>query len=543
MTAASEYPRVASAMFSSENERAVLSVLLSASETMGVVRLRLKPDDFYESRHGRIYAAMLALDDAGTRIDPLSVSGELLRSGEIAAVGGKDYIGSLIDEVPREAKANLEHYTSVILSYAKRRSLAALGTTLAGAAADPGIEPRVLAEHHRDGLDRFLAATSDDRLQAALVAIDVPDAEPVQWTVERLLPAGEIAILVGDGGSFKSTVAAHIAAAIAGGHAVFDEFATRAGPALIISAEDAAPIIRMRLAAFCAGHGWDADVILRRVHILAQSDASLADRGWQLHIEREVRRLQPAIVFADPLADLLSGDENSNSEMRPVIKFLRKVGRDSGAAVGVVHHAGKAAQDKRQIDRIRGASALVSASRTTLLFEYSDSGVAVHHLKSSRGPKLEPFVVQRTIDSVPGNRADWISARLMFHHSASAPLSRGETFVIAQTSATPGMTTSDLKAAAIGSGTSAHDISSALRVLESRGRIRFEDGQRGAKHWFSVVSTTLPGKVDNSTLPTLPAPCPATLPEASLDLAGPLRARGKVEDDLAAAGKVDASCT
>jgi hypothetical protein len=360
-----------------------------------------------------------------------------------------------------------------------------------------------------DGDDRHSAPATRDAavapaLPIAIRALDAPPPEPIGWAVEGLILSGEIALFAGEGASFKSTVALHIAAAAAGGYAVFGRFRTEARPALYVSEEDDAGILAHRLEAIVTGHAWDRDRSLGNVHILARAGASFTDPAWQDHLLNEVCRIGAGLVFLDPWCDLLGGlDENSNSEVRPVIKYLRSLA-SLGATPTVVHHVGKAAEGKRSADRIRGASALLHGSRSIYYFEDRGDAIGIECLKLSRAPKLPPFTITRRIESDRGNRAMWQSAKF----TAVSPKERATQFVLDELRDGSANTT-DLKKAAVGKGVSGEDIGRALVVLHESGEIAFEPAPRNEKRWYRVEQLDLAsanGKLAKTTLPTLPDP-------------------------------------
>lgn len=398
--------------------------------------------------------------------------------------------------------------------------------------------------------EEVTSAVDPSALPPAVRALDAPPIEPVEWAIEDLWTKGEIGLLVGDGGSFKSTAALHMAAAMAGGYRVFNRYACARKPVLVVSAEDSQSIVLMRLEAFIEGHAWDRTRVLENVHLVTTPDVSLSDPRWQAHLAAEAHRLGVGMVILDPLADLLAGDENSNSDVRPVLKWARQLGAGTGAAIAIVHHAGKASADKRQLDRIRGASAIASASRTIFFFEWQATGVLVQHLKMSRAPKLEPFVLTRHIDSDPDNRAQWYAATLTYEEARTAAMNRAEAFILAQVSASPRrLTTSDLKKMVQGTGISGEDIARGLTALQAMNRLDYESGSRGAKRWFVLTrpndveqpSSTLPDgyrQGGESDVADVAGPCPATSSHPADDLA-PRRGQGKVVGDSNDPGKLE----
>lgn len=332
-------------------------------------------------------------------------------------------------------------------------------------------------------------------LPRAIRAMDAKAPEPIEFAVDEILIAGELAIFAGEGGSFKSTCGYHFVGAIAGGYSVFNRFPTRPRAALIVDVENPEGVILNRLDAICSGHGWDRDRVLSNVHVIASHEANLWSRDWQAHILAEARRLDAGYIQFDPWAELIQGEENSNSESRPIIKYLRRVAKQTSAAVAVVCHAPKAKPEQRTSDRVRGASALRDAARCGLFFEERPEGIAIEHFKMSRSEKLAPFVVTRAIESSPESRGVWVAARFTYQSSGEAVLSRAESFVLDQVTASPGMlNSSDLRSAGKHASIRNEDTSSALSSLQKAGKISFTAGARGARLWSP---TTLPSASGN----------------------------------------------
>ena len=83
---------------------------------------------FYREGNRRIFRAMVALSTRGDVIDPLTLSEELSRRGELQASGGKDYIGFLVDAVP--TAANVEYHARIVREKALRRRLIEVSTAI-----------------------------------------------------------------------------------------------------------------------------------------------------------------------------------------------------------------------------------------------------------------------------------------------------------------------------------------------------------------------------------------------------------------------------
>ena len=120
--------------YSEDAEQAVLSAMLIDQDA--VLRAVEHVDDtmFYAERHRRIFRAMVLITERGGVVDPLTLSEELSRRGELDASGGKDYIGFLVDAVP--TAANIEYHAQIVREKAILRRLIEVSTTIVAEAFD-----------------------------------------------------------------------------------------------------------------------------------------------------------------------------------------------------------------------------------------------------------------------------------------------------------------------------------------------------------------------------------------------------------------------
>ena len=93
-----------------EAEKSLLGSLMIDRHAIIKVADFLKPRDFYNSNHQRIYQATYDLFDRNQSVDILSVSTRLGEKKELDTVGGKSYLAELVNAVP-----NALH----VLDYAK----------------------------------------------------------------------------------------------------------------------------------------------------------------------------------------------------------------------------------------------------------------------------------------------------------------------------------------------------------------------------------------------------------------------------------------
>ncbi len=100
---------------------------------------------FYREGHRRIFRAMVAISERGDVVDPLTLSDELQRRGELDASGGKDYVGFLVDAVP--TAANVEYHAKIVREKALLRRLIEASTEIVAEAFDARQTAGELLDH------------------------------------------------------------------------------------------------------------------------------------------------------------------------------------------------------------------------------------------------------------------------------------------------------------------------------------------------------------------------------------------------------------
>jgi replicative DNA helicase len=134
--------------WSEDAEQAVISAMLMDADA--IMRAVEHVDDtmFYKEAHRRIVRAIVAVSDRGDVVDPLTLSDELSRRGELRQAGGKEYIGYLVDTVP--TSANVEYHARIVREKAMRRRLIETSTAIISEAFQsplPAAELLDAAEH------------------------------------------------------------------------------------------------------------------------------------------------------------------------------------------------------------------------------------------------------------------------------------------------------------------------------------------------------------------------------------------------------------
>ncbi len=104
-----------------EAERSILGAILLENGLLNQAVELLKPDDFYLAHHRLIFEQMLSLSEKSRPIDFLTLTEELGNAAQLETVGGRSFISSLIDGVPK--LSNLDYYARIVREKATLRRL------------------------------------------------------------------------------------------------------------------------------------------------------------------------------------------------------------------------------------------------------------------------------------------------------------------------------------------------------------------------------------------------------------------------------------
>jgi replicative DNA helicase len=110
-------------------EQSVLGSMLISKDAIADVNELVKGPDFYRPAHETIYDAIIELYGRGEPADPVTVSAELQRRGELQRIGGAPYLHTLSASVP--IAANAGYYAAIVREKAILRRLVDAGTRIA----------------------------------------------------------------------------------------------------------------------------------------------------------------------------------------------------------------------------------------------------------------------------------------------------------------------------------------------------------------------------------------------------------------------------
>lgn len=142
-----------------EAEASVLGGILLENEAINRVLEVLREGDFYREAHRRIFAAAVALYERSEPIDLLTLSETLKNRGELDAVGGIEYLNSLVNSVP--TAANIYYYARIIKEKSVLRKLIQRATEIVSL----GYTDAGNVDEFLDRAERSIFEISEDRIR------------------------------------------------------------------------------------------------------------------------------------------------------------------------------------------------------------------------------------------------------------------------------------------------------------------------------------------------------------------------------------------
>jgi replicative DNA helicase len=117
-----------------EAERALLGALLLDDERVAEVADFLRPEDFYDRRHARVFEGILRLAERNTPVNFVTLGETLRAAGTFAEVGGAAYLVQLAQEVTSSAHAL--HHAHIVADTSALRGLIRAATEILSEAYD-----------------------------------------------------------------------------------------------------------------------------------------------------------------------------------------------------------------------------------------------------------------------------------------------------------------------------------------------------------------------------------------------------------------------
>lgn len=207
-----------------EAEQSVLGAVMQSSDApklMAALGRTLAVEDFYRPAHQVIWRALTDLDEQGSSLDTMTLSGELERRNELGKVGGGVYLHTLLQAAPIGMESAVHGWAEDVAAAARRRRaveagariqhIASTGTADDTAAAIDQVRAELdRADTSRRGVDIADAATLGAEALERYASPEEPSIPMGYPDLDRLtggLKGGQLVVVAARPGVGKSTLA------------------------------------------------------------------------------------------------------------------------------------------------------------------------------------------------------------------------------------------------------------------------------------------------------------------------------------------------
>lgn len=148
-----------------EAEVSVLGGILLENEALNKVLEIIQVGDFYREAHRKIFSGMVQLFERNEPVDLITLSEILKNNADLEAVGGLEYLNSLVNSVP--TAANISYYANIIKEKALLRKLIQRATEI----INEGYGNAGDVNEFLDRAERLIFEISEDRVRPSFFSI------------------------------------------------------------------------------------------------------------------------------------------------------------------------------------------------------------------------------------------------------------------------------------------------------------------------------------------------------------------------------------
>ena len=128
--------------FNLDAEMGVLGCMMLSPDAIDDIVLMLRPDDFYDDAHRKLFGHMLAMHNEGRKIDSTLLVEKLKTAGDLERIGGVPYLARISNAVPNAAHAI--YYATIVREKATYRALIDASTEILREAYEENHEAKQL---------------------------------------------------------------------------------------------------------------------------------------------------------------------------------------------------------------------------------------------------------------------------------------------------------------------------------------------------------------------------------------------------------------
>jgi DnaB-like helicase N terminal domain/AAA domain len=325
-------------------EKGVLGSVLLKPEILSEIAAILRPRDFYDEAHEKLFATMRTIDAAGQRVDLTLLANRLHAANDFDSIGGAGYLTELSRSVPDAA--NAKHYAGIVREKAGlRRIILGASEALRGAYSELPVGD--VEGQLRGTLEDLPAREALPSSISTLIAENPNLAEPI---IDGIARCGETINIIAPPKVGKSWLAYQLALTVAIGGDWLGRFECKPGRVLLIDNELHPATLAHRIPSSAYAVGVRQDDYSDRLDVL-----SLRGRLTDLYgIARALEKIEPGryvLIILDALYRALPDGmgENDNASMAALFNLIDRLTQRLCCAWLNIHHSSKGEQGQKSI--------------------------------------------------------------------------------------------------------------------------------------------------------------------------------------------------
>jgi len=178
----------------------------------------------------------------------------------------------------------------------------------------------------------------------------------IEWLIENIWVDKARGLIAGNPGVGKTWLALDMLISVASGQLCMGKYPTKRGAVLLVEEEGSELNLSRRLHSMARARGLQhAD--LSNLHLLTRQFTKIpTDAAELFHL---IAGLDIKLIVFDSLRRFHNAEENSSSEMQPVLDSFARLNAMTEASIVLIHHLSKGSRDvdRRPIfERLRGSS-------------------------------------------------------------------------------------------------------------------------------------------------------------------------------------------
>ena len=330
-----------------EAEKGVLGGILLAPKVCDEIAAVIRPQDFYDVVHQKLFAHILWFHQAGQHVDSTLLVERLKSAGDFEAIGGAGYIAEVSRSV--QYAANAIHYAEIVREHAARRRIILTAADMLREAYSGNPTDAILSAADQQFAEIRAGTNAAGKVLTfrRLSCAELDAAEyATEYLVEWLLVAGQPCIVAGQKKALKTSMLLDLAISLA----IVGRFlgcfrVTRSARVCVMTGESGLATIQETLRRIATSVGRQ----LSDIGNLIISD-QLPQFGNVEHLDAIKRLLvddEIEVLIIDPayLCIPTDGNEGSIFAMGHLLRCLNELCLSVGVTLVLAHHTKRGVAD------------------------------------------------------------------------------------------------------------------------------------------------------------------------------------------------------